>query len=74
MSCDKLFPTYFKGGKKGYKKKLLMYFHGLIGHQAITESLSLAYGENRQRERDSVTVQITSVTYPQTGNMDEGSN
>ena len=44
-----------------------MYFCGLIGHQDIRESLSLAYRENRRREGDSVIVIITSVTYPQTG-------
>lgn len=50
-----------------------MYFCGLIGHQDIKGSLSLAYGENRE-SGDSVIGIITSVTYPQTGNMEDGSN
>lgn len=51
-----------------------MYFDSLIGHQGRTESLSLAYRENGQREGDSVIVIITSVTYPQTANTEDGSN
>lgn len=60
--------------KKSIKRNSLVYFCGLIGHQDVTEGLSLAYRENRQREGDSVIVIITSVTYSQKGNMVEGSN